>query len=160
LTFATADISDALHPKLQYVEPIFKSYGAQEKFFGPIKTIKCYEDNSLVKEALFSTGAGQVLVVDAGGSKRCAMLGDMLATAALKNGWAGIIMFGLIRDSAIINTLDIGVRALGTLPLKSEKKGVGEKNIDVRFAGVNFIPGYFVYADSDGIIVVEKEYAD
>jgi regulator of ribonuclease activity A len=158
MTFATADISDELHPNVQYVEPIFKTFGNKIKFHGKIKTIKCFEDNSLVKQALFTDGNNQVLVVDAGGSIRCAMLGDMLAAAAVKNNWAGIIMHGLIRDSVIVNTLDIGVRALGTLPLKSEKQGIGQEDKEVRFAGVTFTPGNYLYADEDGIIVLKEKH--
>lgn len=160
MTFSTADISDDLHPQVKYVEPIFKSYGAKLKFFGPVKTIKCFEDNSLVKQNLFLPGDNRVLVVDAGGSKRRAMLGDMLATAAIENNWAGIILYGLIRDTAIINQLNIGVRALGTLPLKSKKQGLGQEDIKLGFAGATFNPGDYLYADEDGIIVLKTEYKD
>lgn len=156
MTFKTADLCDEHSDKLQICEPGFASFGGRPRFHGAISTIKCFEDNSLVREAVGEPGDGRVLVVDAGGSRRCAMLGDMLAEKAVKNGWAGVIMNGLIRDSADIAAMDLGVRALGTHPLKSVKKGVGERDVPVRFAGVNFAPGQFVYADEDGIICSER----
>ena len=119
---------------------------------GKISTIKCFEDNSLVREAVAEPGEGRVLVVDAGGSRRCAMLGDLLAAKAVENGWAGVLMNGLIRDSADIARMDLGVKALGTHPLKSVKKGVGERDVEVRFSGVRFVPGAYLYADEDGVI--------
>jgi regulator of ribonuclease activity A len=152
----TSDISDQLHPNVQYVEPTYNCYGAKMDFFGPIYTIKCFEDNSLVREVLDTDGQGRVLVVDAGGSKRCAMLGDQLAAKAVKNNWSGVIIYGLIRDSEMINEMPIGVRALGTHPLKSIKKGLGETGLTLCFSGVNFIPGDYLYADQDGIIVVKE----
>jgi regulator of ribonuclease activity A len=152
----TSDISDQLHPNVQYLEPIYNSYGAKIDFFGVIHTIKCFEDNSLVREVLDTDGQGGVLVVDAGGSRRCAMFGDQLAAKAVKNNWSGIVIYGLIRDSEIINKMPIGVRALGTHPLKSIKKGVGEQSLSLRFSGVNFDPGDYLYADQDGVIIVKE----
>lgn len=152
----TSDISDKLHPNVDYLEPIYHSYGAKTDFFGKIYTVKCFEDNSVVREVLNTEGHGQVLVVDAGGSKRCAMLGDILAAKALENHWAGVVMYGLIRDSEIINQMPIGVRALGTHPLKSVKKGLGEKQVEVSFSGVVFRPGEYLYADQDGVIVIKE----
>lgn len=152
----TSDISDQLHPNVQYLEPIYNGYGAKIDFFGVIHTIKCFEDNSLVREVLDTDGQGRVLVVDAGGSKRCAMLGDQLAAKAVKNNWSGIVIYGLIRDSEMINKMSIGVRALGTHPLKSIKKGVGEQSLNLNFSGVNFVPGDYLYADQDGVIIVKE----
>ena len=152
----TSDISDQLHPNVQYLEPIYNGYGAKIDFFGVIHTIKCFEDNSLVREVLDTDGQGRVLVVDAGGSRRCAMLGDQLAAKAVKNNWSGVVMYGLIRDSEMINKMPIGIRALGTHPLKSIKKGAGEKDLDLSFSGVNFVPGDYLYADQDGVIVVKE----
>ena len=152
----TSDISDQFHPNVQYLEPIYNCYGAKMNFSGVIHTIECFEDNSLVREMLDTNGQGGVLVVDAGGSKRCAMLGDQLAAKAVKNNWSGIVMYGLIRDSEMINKMLIGVRALGTYPLKSIKKGAGKKNLDLSFSGVNFTPGDYLYADQDGVIVVKE----
>mgnify|MGYP001600463835 CR=1 FL=1 len=152
----TSDISDELHPNVQYLEPIYQRYGAKVDFFGAIYTIKCFEDNSLVREVLDTDGKGRVLVVDAGGSKRCAMLGDQLADKAVKNNWSGVVMYGLIRDSEMINQMPIGVRALGTHPLKSVKKGLGEANLVLRFSGAEFTPGEYLYADQDGIIITKE----
>lgn len=152
MTFKTADLCDEFSDSLQICEPLFSSFGGRARFSGRVSTIKCFEDNSLVREAVGEPGEGRVLVVDAGGSLRCAMLGDLLAAKAVENGWAGVIMNGLIRDSVDIGQMDLGVKALGTLPLKSVKKGVGERDVPVRFAGVNFAPDSFVYADEDGII--------
>jgi regulator of ribonuclease activity A len=153
----TCDISDELHPQVQYLEPGYQSFGAKASFDGLIQTVKCFEDNSLVREKVSSKGAGCVLVVDAGGSKRCAMLGDMLAAKAVENGWQGIVMYGLIRDTADINQMDIGVKALGAYPLKSVKKGAGEKDIEVTFSGVTFTPGEYLYADEDGVITIKEK---
>lgn len=152
----TSDISDQLHPNVQYLEPIYCRYGAKTDFFGIIHTVKCFEDNSLVRKVLDTDGQARVLVVDAGGSKRCAMLGDQLAEKAVKNNWSGVIVYGLIRDSEMINQMPIGVRALGTHPLKSVKKGVGEVGGCVSFSGVDFIPGNYLYADQDGVVVVKE----
>ncbi len=146
----TTDISDKLHPKVQYLESNYRNFGAKINFSGIIATIKCFEDNSLVREAVAKDGTGKVLVVDAGGSHRCAMLGDMLAEKAIKNGWEGVVIYGLIRDSDILGKMQIGIKALGTHPLKSIKKGVGESNIEVNFSGVRFTPGDNKSADSSG----------
>jgi regulator of ribonuclease activity A len=156
MTFKTADLCDDYADALQICEPGLAGFGGRARFYGEISTIKCFEDNSLVREAVAEPGDGRVLVVDAGGSRRCAMLGDMLAEMAVANGWSGVIMNGLIRDSADIAGMELGVKALGTHPLKSVKKGVGERDVAVRFAGVVFTPGQFVYADEDGIVCSEK----
>ena len=152
----TADLSDQF-PDLQYCEPVFQRFGGNPAFGGPIRTVKCFEDNSMVRQMLSQPGEGAVLVVDGGGSKRCAMLGDMLAQMGVDNDWAGVIMNGMIRDSADINQMPIGVRALGTFPLKSQKENIGKIDIPVKFAGVVFKPGHYLYADEDGIIVSEGE---
>jgi regulator of ribonuclease activity A len=154
MTQKTTDLCDNHPDKVRIAEPIgFKDYGGAKMFHGKIETVKCFEDNSLVRRALESTGEGKVLVVDGGGSMRCALLGDMLGELGVKNKWAGIIVYGCIRDSAATATLQIGVKALSTIPLKSNKRNEGQQNIPVRFAGVDFVPGEFVYCDEDGIIV-------
>ena len=153
----TCDISDKLHPDVQYLEPVYKIYGAKTSFSGRIVTVKCYEDNSLVEEALMANGKESVLVIDAGGSMNCAMLGDKRAADAINNEWEGIIVFGLIRDSVAINGMEIGIRALGVCPLKSIKNGVGDSNLIVNFSGVTFTPGEYLYADDDGVIVVKEK---
>ena len=153
----TCDISDKLHPDVQYLEPVYKIYGAKTSFSGRIVTVKCYEDNSLVEEALKDNGKESVLVIDAGGSMNCAMLGDKRAADAINNEWEGIIVHGLIRDSVAINGMEIGIRALGVCPLKSIKNGVGDSNLIVNFSGVIFTPGEYLYADDDGVIVVKEK---
>jgi len=153
----TSDISDKLYPDVQYLEPVFKNYGAKNSFSGRIVTIKCYEDNSLVEVALKANGKDSVLVIDAGGSMNCAMLGDKRAADAIKNEWEGILVHGLIRDSAKIKGMEIGIRALGVYPLKSIKKGAGDSNLIVNFSGVTFTPGDYLYADEDGVIVVKEK---
>ena len=154
---STCDISDQLHPHVQYLDPIFKSYGGKTAFSGRIVTIKCFEDNSLVEEALKMNGKGCVLVVDAGESLRCAMLGDKRASDAIKNNWEGIVVNGSIRDSVMINSMTIGIRALGVCPRKSIKKGNGKRNLTVDFSNVKFIPNHYLYADEDGVIVIENK---
>lgn len=150
----TTDLCDAHPGKVRVAEPIgWNDYGAIALFNGTIHTVKCFEDNSLVRTALEQNGEGKVLVVDGGGSMRCALLGDMLGELAVKNKWNGIIIYGCIRDSKAMSELLVGVKALDTIPLKSNKRNEGQENIPVRFAGVDFIPGEFVYADEDGIIV-------
>jgi len=122
-------------------------------------TVKVFEDNTLVRAALETPGAGRVLVVDGGGSRRCALLGDRLAQLAIDNGWAGLIINGCIRDSREVDAMDIGVKALAAHPAKSAKRGEGQEEISVAFAGVRFEPGCFVYADADGIVVSDRALA-
>ena len=150
---ATADLCDAHGDAVQVCEPVFHAYGGRIAFSGPVSTVRCFEDNSRVKEAVEGPGAGRVLVVDGGGSRRRALFGDKLGSAAVRNGWAGVIIHGCIRDSAELGRMDLGLRALGTMPLRSEKRGEGERDVPVRFAGVTFRPGEHVYVDEDGVIV-------
>jgi regulator of ribonuclease activity A len=152
-TKATADLCDEFGDGVQVCEPIFHAFGGRRAFAGPVSTVRCFEDNSLVKAAVESAGNGRVLVVDGGGSRRRALLGGNLGVAAVKNGWAGVIIHGCIRDSAELGGLDLGIRALGTMPLRSEKRGEGERDVPVRFAGVTFRPGDHVFVDEDGIIL-------
>jgi regulator of ribonuclease activity A len=151
--FKTADLCDQHSAEVQILSPGMLSYGGTLKFCGRIVTLKLFEDNSLLRDLLNEAGNGQVIVVDGGGSMRCALLGDMLASKAVQNGWSGLVINGCIRDSAEINTMAIGIRALGTHPLKSLKKGVGEKNLPVTFACTEFRPGNYLYADEDGTLV-------
>jgi regulator of ribonuclease activity A len=159
MTLATADLCDQHEGAVRVVEPIFRAYGGTPAFSGSIATVKVFEDNVLVRQALSESGAGRVLVVDGGGSLRCALVGDQIAVLARDNGWAGIVVYGCIRDSLAINDLAIGVRALGTHPLKSVKKGAGERGIPVTFAGVTFVPEHHLYADADGVIVAAQALA-
>jgi regulator of ribonuclease activity A len=152
----TADLCDAHEQDLHVVEPMFRRYGRLSSFDGPIATVKCYEDNSKVREALSEPGDGRILVVDGGGSQRRALLGDMLGELAVDNGWKGIVINGCIRDSEAIEQLELGVRALGTIPLKTHKRGDGQRDVSVSFAGVTFRPGEHLYADADGIVVAAR----
>ena len=157
MTFTTADLYDKYGDDLKVALPIFKDYGAKRIFYGPISTVKAHEDNSLVRTALEEPGEGRILIVDGDESLRCAMLGDMLAKLGMENGWSGIIVFGCIRDADVIATIDIGVKALNTNPRKSLKRGLGDRDIPVSFAGITFNIGEYVYADTDGVIVSEKK---
>ncbi len=152
-SYLTTDICDQYSDQISIAQPIFNDYGGVKRFHGPIVTVKVFEDNVLVKETLGRTVEGSVLVIDGGGSHRCALLGDMLAGMAKQNGWAGVLVNGCIRDSAEIADIDVGVKALNTHPLKSTKRGEGQKEIIVSFAGIDFIPGHYLYADEDGLIV-------
>jgi len=153
MTIATADLCDQNEDTVKVADPIFRVYGGILEFGGAIATVKVFEDNVLVRQALSESGTGRVLVVDGGGSLRRALVGDQIAVLARDNGWAGVVVYGCIRDSAAIATLPIGVRALATHPLKTIKKGAGDRDIPVTFAGVTFVPGQYLYADADGIIV-------
>lgn len=157
MSFTTADLHDQFGDKVQIVQPMFNDYGKKRKFCGPISTLKVHEDNTLVRSALEEVGGGRVLVVDGGGSLHCALVGDMLAKLGVDNGWQGIIVYGCIRDSAILAGMDIGVKALNTNPKKSLKKGVGDRDIPVEFANVEFRPGTYIYADEDGVLLANKK---
>ena len=155
MDFKTADLYDQHGETLRVCEPIFGDYGGLVRFTGPVATVKCFEDNTHVKAALAEPGEGRVLVVDAGGSMRCAMLGDVVAQSAVDNGWVGVLMYGCIRDSREIADMDLGVKALGTNPRKSQRRGEGQRDIPVAFAGVTFRPGDWVYCDEDGVVVAD-----
>jgi regulator of ribonuclease activity A len=164
MTFATCDICDAHEDKLAggalaVLPPVFKSYGKQSTFSGPATTLKVFEDNVLVRSTLETAGNGHVLVIDGGGSLRCALVGGNLGVLAEKNGWAGIIVHGCIRDAEEINACNIGVRALATHPQRSVRKGVGDSNIRVSIAGVAINPGDWIYADADGVLVAREKLA-
>ena len=155
--FKTADLCDDHSDNLIILDQNFKSYGKTNSFYGEIQTVKCLNDNSKVRELVNKDGLNKVLVVDGAASKDCALLGDMLAEAASKNNWSGIIVNGCIRDSDVIANIDLGVFALTTIPVKSVKKNIGEINVEVKFMGVNFKPGDYIYADMDGIIISKTE---
>ena len=152
----TTDLCDAHEDKVRVVEPMFNSFGGRASFFGRIATLKLFEDNSLVRKALESAGEGRVLVIDGGGSLRRALVGDQLAALGVENGWAGIVVYGCIRDSRAIGDMDIGVFAIDTHPMKTLKKNVGDADIPVTFGGVTFNPGEWLYADEDGVLVSES----
>ncbi|HTN31058.1 MAG TPA: ribonuclease E activity regulator RraA [Pseudomonas sp.] len=153
MQYVTPDLCDAYPDLVQVVEPMFANFGGHDSFGGQIVTVKCFEDNSLVKEQVDLAGEGKVLVVDGGGSLRRALLGDMLAEKAAKNGWAGIIVYGCVRDVDVLAQTELGIQALASHPMKTDKRGIGDLNVVVTFAGVTFRPGQYVYADNNGIIV-------
>jgi regulator of ribonuclease activity A len=164
MTFATTDLCDD-HPqlledgRLAVLPPIYKHYGTHTTFCGRVTTLKVFEDNALVRSTLEAPGNGNVLVIDGGASLRRALVGGQLALLAQDNGWSGILVDGCVRDSDEINACEIGVRALGTHPQKSGKKGTGERNIRVAIGGVFVNPGDWLYADADGVLIAQQKLA-
>ena len=160
MPFKTADLTDKFCAEncdeVQAAGMSFNSYGGKSCFYGEIVTLKLFEDNQLVRDQVNSDGQGKVLIVDGGASMRRALLGDMLAATAVKNGWNGILINGCIRDSVDMANMGLGVMALGTHPLKTVKNGVGQTNVSISFAGLNFEPADFIYIDEDGIVIAEK----
>jgi len=158
MTFATARLCDAhaQEAHFQIAEPLFKSYGAQPAFWGRITTLKAFEDNALIKTALHEPADGRVLVVDGGGSHRCALVDVELASLAVANGWQGLLIYGCVRDTALLAGLPIGIRALHAHPLPSHQKNLGDRDLPLTFAGVNFKKDHFLYADHDGIVVSDS----
>jgi len=159
MTFATAELCDrfADRENFQIAEPLFRHFGGQRRFCGAITTLKVFEDNSLVRETLEEKVEGRVLVVDGGGSKRCALFGDTLAQLALDNGWRGILVYGSVRGTEQLAQMPIGVLALNAHPLPSRKHGQGNRDTLITFAGVNFKKDHYLYADRDGIIVSDTK---
>jgi len=158
MDYKTADLCDAHSDKAIITDPIgFKDYGGRKIFGGEIHTLKTYEDHAWVEKILETDGTGKVLVVDGGGSMRCAITGDRLAGIGVKNNWNGIIIYGCIRDSATLALLDIGIKALATYPISRVTNTLWQENIAVCFAGATFMPGQFVYCDEDGIIISPTE---
>ena len=153
MSFLTTDLYDANEGKVAVVEPMFRVYGGRLRFAGQVVTLKVYEDNTRVREVLGEPGKGKILVVDGGGSKRCALLGDQIAELAVKNGWEGIVIYGCIRDSVAINALDIGVRALDTNPKKTVKRNEGQRDLVLAFGAVEFVPDHWLYVDEDGLLL-------
>lgn len=165
-SFVTCDLLDD-HPDLdmQVVTPsldgkFFRSFGACKSFAGQIVTVKCFEDNSRVKELLATDGTGKVLVVDGGASMRCALMGDMIAESAVKNHWNGVVIYGCVRDVDAIAELDLGVHALAAIPRKSNRQGAGEVDVSLCFGGVTFRSGDYIYADNNGIVVAKEKLVD
>ncbi len=157
MSISTADLYDAHETSVQVVEPLYRDFGAVKGFSGRIATVKVFEDNSLVRAALEEPGEGRVLVVDGGGSLRCALLGDMLAELAISNGWVGVVIHGCVRDSRVLAGLPLGIKAMATNPRKSVKRGEGERAGLMSFAGVTVHDGDWLYADEDGILISSQE---
>ena len=154
VAFTTPDLSDA-HPHVVALPYQFRQFGTRERFAGPVSTIACFEDNSRVAEAVSEPGLGRVLLVDGQGSLARSLLGDNLASKASDNGWSGLVILGAIRDVEIIDTLDIGVRALGVVPVKTHKRGQGERDIPLELGGVGVAPGDWLYVDRNGALVAQ-----
>ncbi len=156
-TFSTPDLCDDYPEDLKVLDPVFNNYGGHSSFYGQVVTIKCHEDNSLVKAQAATAGHGRVLVVDGGGSLRRALLGDMIAANAVNNGWAGLVIYGCIRDCDEIAALKLGVKALNIIPVKTDKRGLGDLNVSVTFAGQTIKSGEWIYCDNNGIVVSAAE---
>jgi len=154
---STPDLCDQFPDDVLVLDPLFNDYGGKSSFYGQVITIKCFEDNSVVKALLDEPGLGRVIVMDGGGSLRRAILGDMLAANAVKNGWSGLVINGCIRDCDEIAPLDLGVKALNTHPMKTDKRGIGDKNVPVTFAGQTINSGDWIYADRNKIVVSRTE---
>jgi regulator of ribonuclease activity A len=152
-----ADLCDAHEDVIEVCHAPFRDFGGRTAFAGPIRTVRCFEDNALVKEALSEPGRGAVLVVDGGGSLRRSLLGDSLAADAVKNGWAGVVVFGAVRDTAQLARIKLGIKALGTCPMRTVKRGEGLRDAPVAFGGVVFVPGDILHADADGLAVLPVE---
>ncbi|WP_440100564.1 ribonuclease E activity regulator RraA [Streptosporangium sp. H16] len=157
MRLSTADLVDAHGSAVASCLTQFRSYGPSPRFAGPIATVRCLEDNALVKRVLATPGEGRVLVVDGAGSLRTALMGDVIAASAVSHGWSGVVVNGAVRDTAALAGLDLGVKALGSNPAKSAKGGTGELDVPVTFGEVVFTPGAWLYSDEDGILVSPAE---
>jgi regulator of ribonuclease activity A len=152
-SFQTADLIDDFGDRCTSCDTQFRQFGRETHFYGRIRTVKCYDDNVLVRRALETPSKGEVMVVDGAGFLGSALVGDQMATLAMQNGWAGIVIFGGLRDSVALGGMDLGVKALGTNPKKSGKRGIGETDVSVTFGNATFRPGAWIYSDPDGILV-------
>jgi regulator of ribonuclease activity A len=153
-SMATADLVDAYGPEVRVCDIQFRQFGGRRMFRGSVRTVSCHEDNGLLRDLLRTPGRRGVLVVDGGGSLRTALVGDLIAGAAQANGWAGLVVHGAVRDSAALCGLDLGIKALGTIPRKSGKTGTGAVDVPVTFGHVTFQPGDMLHADDDGIVLL------
>jgi regulator of ribonuclease activity A len=152
----TCDLCDLHEARVRVLDLPLRDYGGRLAFDGTVSTIKAYEDNSLVREAVAEAGNGRVLVIDGGGSMRRAMLGDLLAAKAVENGWAGVVVHGAIRDSGAIGAMELGVKALGTCPRKTDKLGQGARDVPIEIGGLTIRPGDWLCADEDGVVVADE----
>jgi regulator of ribonuclease activity A len=157
MEFATADLFDDFGAELSSCSTQFRSYGARPRFWGRVETVRCFQDNALLKHVLETAGDARVLVVDGGGSLDTALMGDMIAGSAVAQGWSGVVINGAVRDVVALGGLDLGIKALGSNPRKSSKEGTGERNVAVEFGGVTFRPGDFLYSDEDGIVLSSRQ---
>ena len=153
MNFATSDLVDAHDGKLQSCAIPFRQFGGHLRFYGSVRTLKTFEDNATLKAIVSTPGDGTVLVVDGGGSLRAALVGDVIAGIARDNGWAGLILWGAVRDTVALAGIEIGIKALGSNPWKSGKTGAGSVDVPITFGGVTFRRGDWVYSDEDGLLV-------
>jgi regulator of ribonuclease activity A len=155
MTWNTADLCDEHPDRARVLPPLFHDYGGRKRFAGTVVTLKCFEDNALLKATFATPGRGKVLVVDGGGSLRCALVGDVLTRIAHEAGWEGTVIYGAVRDTLGIATFDIGVRALGANPRRPAQRGEGVRDVPVSVGGVMCYPGEHLFADSDGVVVLD-----
>ena len=153
----TADLVDDIGEGVRSCDVQFRQFGGRTEFAGPISTVKCFQDNALLKSVLSEAGDGRVLVIDGDASVHTALVGDVIAELGRSNGWAGLIVHGAVRDASTLRTLEIGIKALGTNPRKSTKTGDGERDVPVSFGGITFAPGDVAYSDDDGIVVTSAD---
>lgn len=153
----TADLVDSIGPDVRSCDTQFRQLGGRAEFAGPISTVRCFQDNALLKSVLSEPGDGGILVIDGAGSLHTALVGDVIAELARSNGWAGLIINGAVRDSAALRGMNIGIKALGTNPRKSTKTGAGERDVEITLGGVTFVPGEIAYSDDDGVVVVATD---
>ncbi len=153
MSVSTPDLCDEHPDKVRVLAPMFRNFGHRQSFAGKVRTVKCHEDNSRVKEILATPGQGHVLVVDGGGSLRCALMGDLIAASAVAQQWSGVIIYGAVRDVDALAELEMGIQALAAIPLKSVRKGAGEVDVVLQLGGQTIAPGEYIYADNNGVIV-------
>ena len=159
MTQSTCDLYDRFEPVARVAEAAWRDFGGRPRFSGRVATVQCFEDNSRIKELSLQPGEGRVLVVDGGASLRHALVGDMIAADLAAQGWAGVVVWGAVRDVEALGVLDFGVKALGSTPRKSVRRGQGVSGLTVRFGGVEWRPGDMLYADADGVLLLAPEDA-
>ncbi len=155
MSWTTCDLSDAHEASARVPQLAWRDFGGRVRFAGPIATVKCFEDNSRIKELAATPGAGRVLVVDGGGSLRYALVGDMIGAEFQRNGWAGLVIWGVVRDTAELGRLDLGIKAVGSIPRRSVRRGEGVADIELTFGGVTWRPGDVLFADEDGVVLLD-----
>jgi regulator of ribonuclease activity A len=156
MNFSTCDLCDRFPDRVRVLAPILRHYGGRAAFAGPIVTIKCFEDNVLIREAAVEEGRGRVMIIDGGGSLRSALVGDGIAEWARDHGWAGMIIFGCVRDTVALAKVDFGVMAIGVNPIQPGKQRIGARDVPVTFGDVRFVPGDYAYCDDDGVVVASE----
>jgi regulator of ribonuclease activity A len=159
MTQSTSDLYDHYGERLRVLPPVFQDFGGRARFSGEVVTVRCFEDNSRVKELLSTAGADRVLLVDGGGSPRCALMGDLIAGQAVTHGWQGVVIYGYVRDRVALRALNLGIRALGAIPRKSQRRGEGQSGLPIEIGGIVCRPGERLVADEDGIVLLDANSA-